>query len=258
MPFFWGNRNWHPLLGATLEEITERGFKHVLAFTTSAYSSYSSCRQYIEDIERARTTVGAGAPIITKVPSFCFEPGFISANVSRIQDAIKDVATEDRKDLHLAFTAHSIPAAMGTGCDYERQLNEVARIIANELQLGHFKVVFQSRSGPPTQAWLEPDICDHIRHLHEQGVKTVVVSPIGFVSDHMEVIYDLDVEALQLSKELGLRMLRAGTVGIHPDFVSMLADILTQHLDGTRPAELCQASCCPSGRPAGVPERTRG
>jgi ferrochelatase len=268
LPVYWGNRNWHPLLADTLARMRGDGIKHALAFVTSAYSSYSGCRQYREDIERAREAVGAGAPRVEKLRAFYNHPGFVGPNVENLRAALGQIPEERRPRARVAFTAHSIPSAMADGCDYERQLLETCRLTASGAGAEHWRLVFQSRSGPPTQAWLEPDICDHLRALAGEGAADVVVAPVGFISDHMEVLYDLDTEARQVSEEIGLKMVRAATVGAHPQFVRMIRELILERLDPATPRkalgtfgpshDICPAGCCLSGmtrpgvRPASV------
>ena len=264
LPVYWGNRNWHPLLADTLRQMRDDGVRSALAFVTSAYGSYSGCRQYREDIERAREAVGDGAPRVEKLRAFYNHPGFVGPNVENLRAALEQIPSERRAAARVAFTAHSIPAAMAAGCDYERQLLETCRLTASGAGVEHWRLVFQSRSGPPTQAWLEPDICDHLRALKDEGVTDVVVAPVGFISDHMEVLYDLDTEARQVSEELGLNMIRAATVGTNPQFVSMIRELINERLDPTLPRralgtfgtshDVCPADCCLSGmtRPSAV------
>jgi ferrochelatase len=268
LPIYWGNRNWHPLLADTLRRMRDEGIKNALAFVTSAYSSYSGCRQYREDIERAREAVGDDAPRVEKLRAFFNHPGFVGPNVENLRAALGEIPAERRADARVAFTAHSIPSVMAAGCDYERQLLETCRLVAGGAGHEHWRLVFQSRSGPPTQAWLEPDICDHLRALKGEGVRDVVVAPVGFISDHMEVLYDLDTEARQLAAELGLDMKRAATVGTHPDFIRMIRELILERLDPATPRralgnfqplhDVCPADCClqgqtrPSSRPAAV------
>jgi ferrochelatase len=254
LPIYWGNRNWHPLLADTLRQMRDEGIKRALAFVTSAYSSYSSCRQYRENIEQARAEVGADAPQVDKLRAFYNHPGYVGPNVAHVQAALAQIPAARRAAAHLAFTAHSIPRAMADGCAYEAQLRETCRLVAEETGHERWRLVFQSRSGPPTQAWLEPDICDHLRELKAQGATDVVVAPVGFISDHMEVKYDLDTEARQLAAEIGLNMIRAATVGTHPDFIKMIRELICERLDpqverralGTRGIshDLCPADCC--------------
>jgi ferrochelatase len=257
LPVYWGNRNWHPLLAETLRRMRDDGVKNALAFVTSAYSSYSSCRQYRENIERAREEAGEGAPRVDKIRAFYNHPGFIEPNTEHVRAAFELIPAARRAAAELAFTAHSIPETMAAGCDYEAQLREAARLIAEGVGRASWRLVFQSRSGPPTQAWLGPDICDHLRELKASGASDVVVAPIGFISDHMEVIYDLDTEALKLAGELGLHMVRAATVGTHPAFVRMIRELILERTGGggerrslgtlgVRP-DTCATDCCLAG-----------
>ena len=266
LPVYWGNRNWHPLLADTLRRMRDDGIENALAFVTSAYSSYSGCRQYREDIERARESVGSGAPRVEKLRAFFNHPGFVGPNTENLRAALEQVPAGRRGEARVAFTAHSIPSAMAAGCDYQRQLLETCRLVAEGAEHTNWRLVFQSRSGPPTQAWLEPDICEHLRELKSEGVRDVVVAPAGFISDHMEVLYDLDTEARQLAAELGLNLIRAATVGTHPEFVSMIRELILERLDEATPRralghfppwqDFCAADCCLPGasRPPARPE----
>ncbi|MFL6334442.1 MAG: ferrochelatase [Pyrinomonadaceae bacterium] len=268
LPVYWGNRNWHPLLADTLRRMRDDGIRNALAFVTSAYTSYSGCRQYREDIERAREAVGEGAPRVEKLRAYYNHPGFVGPNIENLHAALGQIPSERRPSARVAFTAHSIPAAMAAGCDYERQLLETCCLVASVA--GPWRLVFQSRSGPPTQAWLEPDICDHLRALKGEGVTDVVVAPVGFISDHMEVLYDLDTEARQVSEEIGLNMIRAATVGTHPQFVGMIRELILERLDPVVPRralgtlgpshDVCAVDCCLPGasRPPARPESNAG
>ena len=259
IPIYFGNRNWHPLLPDTLRQMKTDGVKKALVFVTSAYSSYSSCRQYLENIEAARDSVGPDAPEVDKLRAFYNHPEFIRANVEHIEAALGNFPETRRGSAHLVFTAHSIPAAMAANCDYQRQLEEAARLVIQELDEGKtarrdYSLVYQSRSGPPSQPWLEPDICDHLRVLKDANVQDVVLSPIGFVSDHMEVLYDLDHEAKELAHQLGMNFTRAATAGSHPAFVKMIRELVLERMDqttarrflgtnGPRP-DRCEPGCC--------------
>lgn len=245
LPIYWGNRNWHPLLPDTLRQMSADGVRRALAFVTSAYSSYSGCRQYRENLAAA---AGDGAPEIDKLRVFYNHPGFIKAMVDRCREA-----GADRPDAHLIFTAHSVPVSMADSSRYVEQLRESCRLVAEQLGRGDWRLVYQSRSGPPTQPWLEPDICDYLRGL-DRGTN-VVIAPIGFLSDHMEVIFDLDTEARQVCESLGIAMTRAATVGVHPKFVSMIRDLVLERTDGAPRLALgelgpshdvCPADCCPA------------
>lgn len=253
LPIYWGNRNWHPMLSDTVREMCSDRIKNALAFVTSAYSSFSSCRQYRQNIADAQASVGPGAPQIEKLRAFYNHPLFVEANVDRIRAAFSQLNGEVE---HLAFTAHSIPESMAAKCDYAAQLEETARLIAETLDVQNWKVVYQSRSGSPSQPWLGPDICEHLKQLEREGVRNVVVAPIGFVSDHMEVVYDLDVEAHQLAQEMGMNLVRAATAGTHPYFVKMIRELILERVDNA-PARflgsrgpvhsICPADCCLPG-----------
>jgi ferrochelatase len=257
LPIYWGNRNWHPMLADTLRRMADDGIKSALAFFTSAYSSYSGCRQYREDIARARSEVGSRAPQVEKLRAFYNHPGFIEPNIENVRDALNQIPEERRERAQIAFTAHSIPLSMATNCDYEAQLLETCRLVAEGAGLRRWRLVFQSRSGAPTQSWLEPDICDYLTELKEVGTKDVVIAPVGFISDHMEVIYDLDTEARALSEKIGLNMIRAATVGAHPAFVKMIRELILERTThdaprrflGTRgpSRDACAIDCCPMG-----------
>ena len=253
LPIYWGNRNWHPLLPETLRQMSRDGVRKALAFVTSAYSSYSSCRQYRQNIADAQAEVGPGVPQIDKLRAFYNHPLFIEANVDHIRTALAKV---DR-DSHLVFTAHSIPDAMAANCDYVAQLEEAGGLIAGSLGINRWRVVYQSRSGSPSQPWLAPDIADYLKQMNAEGIESVVVAPIGFVSDHMEVVYDLDYEAQSVANELGMTMVRAATAGTHPAFVKMIRQLVLERIDnaparflGTRGPvhNVCPADCCLPGR----------
>jgi ferrochelatase len=266
LPVYWGNRNWHPLLADTLRGMRDDGVRRALAFVTSAYSSYSGCRQYRENIEKAREEVGAGAPEVFKLRAFFNHPGFVGPNIENVRAALETIPEERRAGTPLAFTAHSIPLSMAEHSDYERQLTEACRLVAEGAGHARWHLVYQSRSGPPSQPWLGPDICEHLRLLKHEGATDVVVAPVGFISDHMEVLYDLDTEARQLSEEIGLNMVRAATVSTHPDFVRMVRELIEERLDPAAPRralgrfpprqDTCAADCCPPGLAPQRPGRT--
>lgn len=255
LPIYWGNRNWRPLLPDTLREMARDGRRHALAYITSAYSSYSGCRQYLEDIERAQAEVGPGAPQVSALRKFYNHPDFIRANADRVRAALATIPTPQQSEAAVVFTAHSIPLSMARNSRYVSQLREAGRLIAEEVGVGdRWQLAYQSRSGPPAQPWLEPDICDTLRVLKNEGEEAVVVAPIGFLSDHVEVLYDLDVEARQLADELGMTMARAQTVGTHPAFVEMIRQLIVERIqpgterrflgsEGASP-DICRADCC--------------
>jgi len=259
LPIYWGNRNWAPFLTDAMQQMKQDGIRRALAFFTSAYSSYSGCRQYRENIQEAQVVVGAGAPEVDKLRVFYNHPGFIEPNAENIQQALQLIADERRAEARVAFTAHSIPQSMAAGCAYESQLREVCRLLTERLNLKHWDLVYQSRSGPPSQPWLEPDILKHLSDLKSEGITDVVIAPVGFISDHMEVLYDLDTEARQHCETIGLNMVRAATVGTHPSFVRMIRELILERM-GTRTTrqslgadgpshDVCPVDCCLSGRP---------
>lgn len=251
LPIYWGNRNWHPLLADTIQQMADDGIRQALAFVTSAYSSYSSCRQYRQNIIDAQTIVGFKAPQVDKLRAFYNHPLFVQANADQIRAARAQLPAPS--SVQLVFTAHSIPESMANNCEYVPQLMETGRLIAENVHIENWQLVYQSRSGSPSQPWLGPDISDHLRKLKSEGIANVVVAPIGFVSDHMEVIYDLDVEAQRVAKEVGINMVRAGTAGKHPAFVKMIrelilertADLVPRALGSRGPIhDVCPVDCC--------------
>jgi protoporphyrin/coproporphyrin ferrochelatase len=245
LPVYWGNRNWHPFLAGTLRQMCDDGIRHALAFVTSAYSSYSGCRQYREDIAAAQAEVGENAPKADKLRAFYNHAGFIEACADRVREALTSFLPNEPNSFRLVISAHSIPRSMAETSDYEKQLRETSRLVAEALGIARWDLVFQSRSGPPSQPWLGPDILDHLRQLHGEGVTNVLVAPLGFVSDHLEVQYDLDIEAAALARELGMKMVRAGTAGTHPKFVNMIRQLIRERIaDPNR--DVCPADCCPA------------
>ncbi len=262
LPVYWGNRNWHPLLPDTLQQMQADGIRRAIAFFVSAYSSYSGCRQYRENIIAARDTVGPAAPQVDKLRVYYNHPDFIAANTECLQAAIAALPEAERGRCQVAFCAHSIPTTMANTCHYVRQLEETARLVASAAGIpeDRFRLVWQSRSGRPQDPWLEPDICDHLRSLQAAGATSVVLSPIGFLSDHMEVLYDLDTEAKTVCGEIGVTMSRAATVGTHPRFIAMIVDLLRERLGLTEGRQaigrfgpnhdVCPVDCClPMQRP---------
>ena len=260
LPIYFGNRNWHPFLAETLREMAGDGVERALAFFTSAYSSYSGCRQYREDLYRAQQEVGPRAPEVLRTRAFFNHPGWIEANADHVRRALAEAP--EGSDVHLAFTAHSIPVAMAHACRYEDQLRESARLVAETVGVTDWELVFQSRSGPPHVPWLEPDILDHLRAVAVRGPREVVIAPIGFVSDHLEVLFDLDVEAQETAVQLGLHLVRASSAGTHPAFVRMIRGLIEERLGliesrvavGRYAAghDACPVDCClpGTGRPS--------
>ena len=254
LPIYWGNRNWHPFLADTLRKMTDDGIKHALAFVTSAYGSYSSCRQYREDIHRAQQAVGKEAPKIDKIRAFYNHPGFVEPNIENMRRALEQIQPERRAAAEIAFTAHSIPIAMAENSKYVSQLLETSRLVASGAPHDHWRLVYQSRSGPPSQAWLEPDILVYLSELKEREVADVVIAPIGFISDHMEVIYDLDTQAREHCQKIGLNMVRAATVGTHPMFINMIRELILERVTPKKKRQAigsqgpshdeCAPNCC--------------
>jgi protoporphyrin/coproporphyrin ferrochelatase len=253
LPVYWGNRNWDPMLADTLRTMRDDGIGRALCFVTSAYSSYSGCRQYREDLARARAEVGEGVPELDKIRVYYNHPGFVGPQADLIRDAFRTLPEELREDARIVFTTHSIPLTMSRHSDYEAQHLETCRLVADAFPTHRWDLVYNSRSGPEFVPWLEPDVNDHLEAIHAEGVRAVVVVPIGFVSDHMEVIYDLDVEAKATAEELGLAFARAGTVGVDDRFVRMIRSLVLERLeDAPREAlglrgpnwDACPVDCC--------------
>ncbi|MDF0529261.1 ferrochelatase [Tsukamurella sp. 8F] len=271
LPVYQGNRNWHPLVEDTVEQMAADGRRNALVFTTSAWGGFSGCRQYDEDIARARASVGAtragrgcersvvSAPHLTKLPHYWSRPELLDAFADGVRAAAAAVPDGSR----LVFTAHSIPQAADAvagpdGGLYSRQVRLAAAAVAARVGVADYDVVWQSRSGPPAVPWLEPDVCDHISAIHAD-IPGIVVCPIGFVSDHLEVIWDLDTEARDLASELSLPFARSATPLYDPRFTAMAAALIRERTSGAElPPDLlgctvdgaaCVPGCCPSARP---------
>ncbi len=271
LPVYFGNRNWHPYLEDTVRQMADDGVRRAIGFATSAYSSYSGCRQYRENMAKARAAVGDDAPRIDKLRAFWNHPGFIEPMVEAVDVAIAEIPPERRNAARLVYSAHSLPMSMARTSDYQLQLRDACGLVAERLAAPlPWDLVYQSRSGPPAVPWLEPDICDHLTALAEDGVRDVVNLPIGFISDHMEVVYDLDTQARERAEELGIEFKRVPTVGNHPRFVEMLHELILERVDpeherrflgelGPRP-DVCAEDCCPPPqRPAhGSPPLKKG
>lgn len=268
LKIYWGNRNWSPYLKDSLQEMKEAGVKRAIAFFTSIFSCYSGCRQYRENIAAAQAEVGEGAPEVNKVRMPYNHPLFIEAQAELTQQAIDKIPNSARSKLKILFTAHSIPISMAENSRYELQLREAARLVSEMLGNVPWELVYQSRSGPPHQPWLEPDIRDRLDELHQaEEISAAVIVPLGFVSDHLEVLYDLDVEAADRCSELGIPFSRARAVGTHPKFAKMIRELIVERMQGAevRPAlgkygpshDVCPVDCClyprPQGRPGGPP-----
>jgi protoporphyrin/coproporphyrin ferrochelatase len=241
LPIYWGNRNWYPLLPDTLKQMQADGVRRAAAFVTSAFGSYSGCRQYREDIAREQQQTGTENMVIEKLNNFWDRDEFIAAMTERVQSAMAELPNAEQ----LIFTAHSIPTSMADASPYVRQLKEAGARVAAACGMSNWMLVYQSRSGPPSQPWLEPDICEYLRTQHAAGLQRVILCPIGFMSDHMEVLYDLDTEARDLCDEIGLKMARAGTAGAHPKLISMIRDMVFNAQTSSVMAH-CEAGCCPT------------
>jgi protoporphyrin/coproporphyrin ferrochelatase len=257
LPVYWGNRNWHPMLADTLRQMKSDGVKRALALVTSAYSSYSGCRQYRENIARAQAEVGEGPPQIEKIRAFFNHPGFLEATEDRLKEALAQIPVIARQNVQFVYVAHSIPMSMANTSDYVKQLEEVRRLASQAIGISNDVLVYQSRSGAPGQPWLEPDILDHLREVKQKNLASaIVIAPISFISDHMEVLYDLDIEAQQLCDSLSLPMARAKTVGVHPKFIAMIRELILERMNqsaerralgtlGPR-QDICAEDCCPA------------
>lgn len=272
LPVYFGNRNWHPMIEATVARMRDDGVRRALVFATSAWGGYSGCRQYHEDIARARAAAGDAAPELVKLRQYYDHPLLIDAFAEAIREARARLPGPVRADARLVLTAHSVPAAAdaaagpaaGGGRLYSRQVVEAARLCAAAAGFDAFDLVWQSRSGPPQVPWLAPDICDHLGTLAVAGTEAVVACPVGFVSDHLEVVWDLDTEARNRAAELGIAFVRAATPGTDPRFARMVRALVEEQLLGRTPERLghepllgaarngqpCAPRCCePPRRP---------
>src|SRR6056297_2156936 len=262
LPIYWANRNWTPYFAETLAQMRDDGRKRALAFFTSMFSCYSGCRQYRENIIAAREEVGEGAPLVEKVRMGFNHPQFIQAMADSVRRAMDSLAISPAEATVL-FTAHSIPMGMAENSDYEKQLQESSRLVAQACGILQWRLVYQSRSGPPGQPWLEPDVLDAITEMDQRAkLDSLVIVPIGFVSDHMEVMFDLDEEAADLCNQRGIAMARAATAGTSPSFVQMIRMLVEERLGRRqeKPAlgslgpwhDVCPQDCClytPARRP---------
>lgn len=275
LPVYFGNRNWHPYANDIALELAENGHRNVAVFATSAWGGYSGCRQYGEDIQKMRHHLAEHhkTPIdFYRLRQFFDHPTFIEAGAHAIRNAYQQYADQGigRDDIRLVFTAHSIPVVAdqrsGTDADgalYSRQVHETARLIAGRLGVADYDVVWQSASGDGKIPWLEPDILDHAHLLHQRGETHLLVAPIGFISDHMEVIWDLDNELQDEARNLGMTVIRAATVGHTTEFAALIVDLIDESLGITPPrhvgaivskgciknGEPCETSCCRPARP---------
>jgi len=258
LPVYWGNRNWHPLLPDTVARMQADGIKRAIAHVTSAFGSYSGCRKYREDLYEATAALDH-PPVIDKLRLGFNHPRFIVAVIEQAAAALATLPAQRQTDATLLFTAHSLPVSMAEHCSYQAQLHEACELVAEGLARERWELVYQSNNASYGEPWLEPDIGEALRQLGKAGVADVVVVPIGFVCDHMEVVLDLDVEARAVAEEAGVNMVRAETVGAHPTYVAMVRELIEERLspDAERPSvgvlgpshDLCTADCCLSGRP---------
>ncbi|OBA40013.1 ferrochelatase [Gordonia sp. 852002-51296_SCH5728562-b] len=293
LPVYFGNRNWEPMVEDTVEQMYADGHRRVLVFPTSAWGGYSGCRQYHEDIARAldalaeRVADSADDPLLLrKLPQYWAEPSFVDAGADAVRRAVSALPASDTP-AHLVFTAHSVPMtadaasgpvdetaertgdttngegiAAGGGRLYSRQVRAASNAVAEAVggpAPSDVDQVWQSRSGPPQIPWLEPDICDHLESLSAAGISRVVVSPIGFISDHLEVVWDLDNEAAEVAEKLGMEYVRADSVGTDPRFITLIADLIDRYADGggdlralgcADNGATCRPNCCvPARRP---------
>jgi ferrochelatase len=259
LPIYWGNRNWHPLLSDTVAQMAHAGVRRALAFVTSSFSSYSGCRRYREDLYEAARGV-PNAPRFDKLRVPFNHPGFIEATADRVSAALESLPAAKRDGALVLFSAHSLPLGMARACAYEAQLEASCRLVSDVLGIERWRLVYQSNNASyGREPWLGPDISDALKEADAEGIESVVVAPIGFVCDHMEVIMDLDVEAAATARELGLTMVRAGTVGTHPAYVAMVRELVVERLTPGAPRramgslgpshDRCPADCCLPGRP---------
>jgi ferrochelatase len=255
LPVYWGNRNSKPFVVDAMRAMRDDGIERAICFVSSAFSSYSGCRQYREDLARAQAEVGRDAPAVDKLRVFFNHPGFVEPTIEKVRIALQAIPEGRRAGAHIAFTAHSVPVSLAETSSYVQQLMETSRLVIEATGPRSWELVYQSRSGPPHVPWLEPDIVDHLGKLAAEGVADVCVVPVGFVSDHLEVRFDLDVEAAATAVEFGINMVRAESVGAHPAYVRMIRDLIVERMSesprrpvlGECPAshDICARDCCP-------------
>jgi ferrochelatase len=227
LPVYVGMRNWHPYLADTMTTMSRRGVRRAIGVLATAQRSYSGCLQYkenVRDAQQAITTSGHAPIDIVYVGDWHEDPGFVTANADHIRRAVEALPGEVRSRARLVFTAHSIPVPMAARYPYEANLHASAALVARAAGFDEWALVYQSRSGRPEDPWLEPDVCEYLRAEHEQGLEAAVLCPIGFLCDHIEVLFDLDVEAAAVCREIGLPMARASTVNVHPQFIDALSN----------------------------------
>jgi len=229
LPVYLGMRNWHPLLPDVLRTMAQDGVRRAIGFVCAAHRSYSSCTQYRENVAAARASLreqGLADVEVFYVGDWHTAPGFVDANAEHVAGALAKLPDDVRAAARIVFTAHSIPASMAQRSLYERHLEESARAIAARLETDNFALVYQSRSGRPEDPWLGPDVGDYLRDEHANGLQAAVLCPVGFLCDHIEVLYDLDVEAATICRDIGLPMVRASAVNDHPKFIQALTDVV--------------------------------
>jgi ferrochelatase len=259
LPIYWGNRNWHPLLPDTVAQMAHAGVRRALAFVTSNFSSYSGCRKYREDLYEAVSGV-PNAPEIDKLRVGYNHPGFVEAMSDRVEEALNRLPEAERDNALVLFTAHSLPESMARASPYQVQLNASCRLVGDMLEHQRWRLVYQSNNASyGREAWLGPDVNEALREAKAEGVSSVVVAPIGFICDHMEVVIDLDIDAAATAHTLELNMARAATVGTHPAYVAMIRALVVERLTPDAPRlalgslgpshDRCAADCCLSGRP---------
>jgi ferrochelatase len=254
LPIYFGNRNWHPFVTDAVRLMQADGVERALVFVTSAFSSYSGCRQYREDVVHAVEALGGEGPEFDKLRVFYSHPGFVEPMAELLRSTAASIPAERRPTTRLLFTAHSIPLSMARQCAYELQLRDAAGLIAQHAGFAAFDLAYQSRSGAPHVPWLEPDILDELDRCHREGATDVVVVPVGFISDHIEVLFDLDTEAAARASALGLGFARVPTVGTHPRFVRMIRELVQERMTNSpdRQAlsrrgpshDICPLNCC--------------
>ena len=258
LPIYWGNRNWHPLLSDTFKNMETDRVRRAIVHVTSMFSSYSGCRKYREDLYAATANL-EHATIVDKLRLGFNHPNFIAAVMDRTESALNELPTGRRDNATLLFTAHSLPQTMADNSDYVAQLREACSLVVEGLGQTQWDLVYQSNNASYGNSWLEPDIGNALLQLGEDGVEDIVIVPIGFVCDHMEVVFDLDIEAREIAEKAGVNMVRAATVGSHPAYISMVCELIEERLSpdrdrlslgGLGPShDVCPPNCCLSGRP---------
>lgn len=254
LPVYWGNRFWRPFVKDALQEMARDGVHRALAFVPSAFSSYAGCRAYLETLARARAEIGEQAPTVEKLRGCHDHPAFLEAAAERVRAAIASLPEDRRARTPVVLTAHSLPIAMAASCEYENEFKESCALVMARIAAERWSLAYQS--APASAAWLAPDIAEELRRVAAMGARDAVVAPLGFFSDHMEVVYDLDVAAREVADQIGLGFVRAGTVGTHPKILAMIRELVLERTAGAerrflgsrgaRP-DACPPGCCPAG-----------